>query len=353
MVVKLLENLIQEAGFEHFNWVPLRKPLSMDIYKAWVQEGLHGEMHYLKEHLPFKETPQKLLPSAQTAIVFAVPYQPHPFPSTPLPSLNIAAYAKGKDYHLWLQKKLKHLCKELQKHFPQDLFLPMTDSKPVLERDLAVQGGLGWIGKNSCLIVPKKGSYFFIAEIYTTLTLNSRSIPNLSTDLCGRCTRCIDACPTKALRPNRTMDARRCISYMNIESKSIPPPELRASWGSWFFGCDICQQVCPWNIKVYGAPSTPSPSREGLIRDLLWILKSSNKKLLKTLKDTPLIRARATGLKRNAMIIATHFKLHELKEAVMEYIDHPQLGELSNWTLKQIDSANSSSVEHSPSSLHT
>ncbi len=347
----LLDETLEELGFSHFGITALDKPLSFEFYQAWLQEGLHGDMTYLEEHAPIKEEPRRKWPRVQSALVFAIPYFPHPEKKIdfPLKQARISLYAQGMDYHFWFKDRMLQLCKRLSEILPDEEFLPFTDSSPVLERDLAKKAGLGWVGKNTCLIHPQKGSLFFIGEIYTSLNLKTEfdPIPNF----CGVCTKCIDICPTGALLEPRKMDARKCISYLTIESRQVPPEDLRAKIGDWFFGCDLCQTTCPWNQKVFKGQLSVEKNRPlssedetSLIEDLRYILTSSGKKLSKDFMGTPLARAGSFGLKRNALIVVANRKLTVLEEEVRSLLEHEKLGELAGWTLKNM---HPSSVEDS------
>ncbi|KHD87903.1 MAG: iron-sulfur cluster-binding protein [Bdellovibrio sp. ArHS] len=344
-MTSLIEGTLQELGFSHFGFTSLSKPLSFDYYLEWLKEGLHGDMKYLEDHAPIKEIPTTKWPRARSALVFAIPYYPHPEKKTdfPLRQARVSLYAQGMDYHFWFKARMAELCKKLQEVFPDEEFLPFTDSSPVLERDLAQRAGLGWVGKNTCLIHPKKGSLFFIGEIYTSLALKTAIEP--LPDFCGKCRRCIDICPTQALLEPRKMDARKCISYLTIESRQVPAPELREKIGDWFFGCDLCQTVCPWNQKVFKGElqietslNLDASQTEALIEDLRYILTSSGKKLTKDFLGTPLARAGSFGLKRNALIVAANRKLAQLKPEVSELLAHEKLGELAAWTLSCLTS---------------
>ena len=315
--------------------------MSFHIYQQWIEKGYHGDMSYLAKHTSLKENPQNLLSKALSAIVVAQNYVPHPKKRTtqPLTHLRTALYAKGDDYHHWFKSDLNQVCNLLKADFPNEEFLSFTDSSPVLERDLAYRAGLGWVGKNTCLINKKQGSLFFLGEIYTSLDLEP--ILTKSPDHCGNCTRCIDACPTQAIIGPKEIDARKCISYLNIETKNMNPHPLHKEMKDWFFGCDICQTVCPWNEKVFGQALKPSLSseeenKEPLIQDLKWILLSSNKSLRKKLQHTALSRAGAIGLKRNALIIITNLQLYELTKEVSRYRSHERLGELAQTCLKEL-----------------
>ena len=327
--------------FTHYGFASLEKPMSFHIYQKWIEKGYHGDMSYLAKHTSLKENPQKLLPQALSAIVVAQNYLPHPKKRTtqPLAHLRTALYAQGDDYHHWFKSDLNQVCNLLKVDLPNEEFLSFTDSSPVLERDLAHKAGLGWVGKNTCLINKKHGSLFFLGEIYTSLNLEP--ILTKHPDLCGNCTRCIDACPTQAIIEPREIDARKCISYLNIESKNMNPHPLHKKMKDWFFGCDICQTVCPWNEKVFGQALKPKSfskekNKEPLIQDLKWILLSSNKFLRKKLQHTALSRSGAIGLKRNALIIITNLQLYELTEEVSKYSNHERLGELAQTCLKEL-----------------
>lgn len=301
-------------------------------------------MKYLAEHAPIKHTPQVKWPRAQSALVFAIPYFPHPEqkPDFPVKNARISMYAKGYDYHYWFRERMNKLCAKLKEQFPDEEFLSFTDSSPILERDLAKRAGLGWVGKNTCIIHPKKGSLFFIGEIYTSLKVEREFAP--LPDFCGTCTRCIDICPTGALVEPKKMDARKCISYLTIESRALPPVELREKIGDWFFGCDLCQTVCPWNQKVFKGQLSIEPlqtlnteDEESLTSDLRYILTSSGKKLEKDFFGTPLARAGSFGLKRNALIVIANRKLSILREDVAALASHERLGELAKWTLEKLN----------------
>ena len=220
------------------------------------------------------------------------------------PRGRVAAYAWGDDYHLVIPKKLQALVTFIEEQLGQPI--PnryYTDTGPLLERDLAQRAGLGWIGKNTCLIAPQQGSYFFLAEILLGLELPPD--PPFTLDHCGNCTRCIESCPTGCILPNRTMDARRCISYLTIENKNEIPPELRPLLQNWVFGCDICQMACPWNNRFaplagYPAfaprPGIPNPV---LAEDMALSAGEFNQKF----KDSPVKRAKHRGYLRNILSV--------------------------------------------------
>lgn len=338
MNTSLLETTIrslgQELNFDSIGVTPLQKPLSLEFYKTWLAEGLNSDMNYLKEHLPFKESPSTLMPFAKSTIVVSKNYFDFKSPDFPLTKLSVARYARGEDYHRWLLSSLKEYASRLKKEFPEHEFFCATDAFPVMERDLAYQAGLGWFGKNTCLIDRGQGSFFLLGEIFTSLEVKANNIP--SPDFCGTCNKCIESCPTQALDPEKGLDANKCISYWTIESRKVPPSNIRSQMSDLFFGCDICQDVCPWNQKKYPElkkTDFKNENREELIRELKLILNSSNKQLESLFKTTPLSRAGGRGLKRNALIVIGNLNLYELEPEVSQFTSHELLAELASWTL--------------------
>jgi len=344
--LQIISQCLLAEGLEHHGFARLERPFSFDLYQQWLSKGFAGEMSYLERHLEMKKEPQRLMGSARSAIVVTHPYLPHPeSDGWSLAAAKVARYARGKDYHLWLKQRLEKVATDLRKRFVGEEFQCFTDSAPVLERDLAVRAGLGWIGKNTCLIDRRHGSLFLIGEIYTSLDLSvvgGRDFQAVSlpvADFCGNCRRCLDVCPTGALVEERELDARKCISYLTIESREIPDVSLRERMDGWFFGCDLCQTVCPWNLKVFGAEianSEPADDRAGLIREMREILSAGSRELGRRFAGTPLERAGAFGLKRNALLVCAHFGLQELSAEVSALRTHPKLGPLADWVLTRL-----------------
>lgn len=334
-----IEDQIKKHGFFHFGFTPLKPAFSLGFYEKWIDMSFHGDMDYLKRHLAQKVNPQLYAPKANSAIVILQDYS-QSIPgrnSFPLKQNRVASYAQGEDYHQWFQSQLKKLSEDLNQLFPKEDFLFSTDSAPVLERDLAYRSGLGWIGKNTCLIHRKAGSLCFIGEILTSMEF-SLDIKT-SSDHCGKCTRCIEVCPTQALVAPRVMDARKCISYWTIESRTIPPPQIRPKIGDWLFGCDLCQTVCPWNKpllkpSLVNSDEQHENNKEGVESELRYILETSNRQLMRDLKYTPLARAGGAGLKRNAIIVATNQRLTRLLPIISKYREDPKLGELAKWAIE-------------------
>jgi epoxyqueuosine reductase len=328
----------------------LKSPLSIEFYENWLSQNYHGDMSYLQSHLSFKKNPQLLDPQLKSVISVAQSYFPAVQPYSEKFPARIALYAQNEDYHIWLKQKLKTIIQELKAQYPDETFLPYVDSGPILERDMAYQNGLGWFGKNTCIIHPQHGSLFFIAEILTSLQLppNTYEMTPLP-DFCGKCQKCIEVCPTGALAAPKLLKADLCISYLTIESKGIPAAELRPKIGDWFFGCDLCQTVCPWNEKVFRSQNIENQNdistekflpldgknRAELIRYFKFLLSSSHKQIQKHHFGSPLSRAGAKGLKRNALLVIANRNLKELKAEVAA-TKADELKELIEWTLEQL-----------------
>jgi epoxyqueuosine reductase len=273
----------RELGFGLTGVTSPEPPPHLSTFEHWLAAGRHGEMRYLESQRSRlrRADPRAILPECQSILVLGIHYSPAastnpispgaavgPGKSSPIaastakheahipPPIDypsgrpiqgrIASYALGRDYHEVLRPRLEALIVHIENLV--DHAVPSkwyTDTGPILERDLAQRAGLGWIGKNTCLISPDGGSYFFLAEILIGLDLEPDT--SFLSDHCGSCTRCLDACPTACILPDRTLDARRCISYLTIELRNVIPEDVRALVDDWIFGCDVCQMVCPWN----------------------------------------------------------------------------------------------------------
>ncbi len=337
-----IDKILRGKGFDAYGFAELTQPETIAFYKEWLAKGHHADMEYLVRHFAKKNEPQKLMEKGCSAFVIIKNYVPHPegLSNWPLKSTSgIAAYAQGRDYHHFLKRQLAEAIDSFSLLWPDEEFVCFTDSAPVLERELAMRAGLGWVGKNTCLISRTNGSLFFIAEIYTSLSLPT-ALSKRSPDHCGTCRRCLDACPTGALVAPRELDARKCISYLTIESRDLPDLKLRSGIGHWLFGCDICQNVCPWNRKTLAAKSSLlSPittADEAMIADLRFIFSSSNRTLERALAGTPLSRAGGIGLKRNALVVAGNLKVVAVREEVEALLIHVKLGPLATWALEKI-----------------
>lgn len=211
--------------------------------EEWLTNEFHGQMHYMENHFEKRLDPRRLVPGARSVI--SLSYNYYPEQKQREDSYNISKYAYGEDYHHVIKRKLKELLFAIQENIGEVSGRAFVDSAPVLERAWAERAGLGWNGKHTLLIQKQQGSFFFLAELIIDLEL-SYDAP-FQTDHCGNCTKCIDACPTEAILPNNTIDGSKCISYFTIELKENIPTAYKGSMEDWMFGCDICQDVCPWN----------------------------------------------------------------------------------------------------------
>ena len=215
----------------------------IENYRQWLSQDYHGEMDYLQNHLPLKENPNNLLEGVQTAIVLIKNYKNTL--NKQLPQKNkIARYAVGQDYHTIMREGLEKLCDFIEKQLPEEKCYWGVDSRPIAERSLAIKAGIGFLGKNTMVIKPGKGSYFFIGVVFTTAKIQPDS--PLQWD-CGQCRICLDACPTNAFPEPFKLDATKCLSYQTIEQKETMTDNQLSKSKGWLFGCDICQEVCPYN----------------------------------------------------------------------------------------------------------
>jgi len=240
------KNLARAIGFD---FVGITKAERLDEearrLEDWLHQGKQGEMSWMENHFEKRVDPRLLVPGAKSVVSLMYNYYPEET-AVQQDSLKIARYAYGEDYHFVIKKKLRKLVTAMEEAMGRPITgRCFTDSAPVMEREWAKRSGLGWIGKNTLLIHPRKGSYFFLAELIIDLPL---AADTPISDHCGRCRRCIDACPTDAItEKGYELDASRCISYLTIELKEEIPTEFKGQMEDWIFGCDICQEVCPWN----------------------------------------------------------------------------------------------------------
>lgn len=247
MKLEQLKDIARQIGFDAAGVAPAAL-LSDEVEKVkrWVAEGKNAGMAYMERNMEVREDVNRLVEGAKSVIVTLTNYY-NPW-QQPLGVPKIAMYARGKDYHQVVKDRLFVLLKELQRRMPDERGRCFVDSAPVLEHAWAKRAGLGWQGKNTLLIRKGLGSFCFIGIIVTTASFETYDMP-FEDVFCGKCNRCIEACPTGALAAG-TVDAKRCISYQTIENKGDYPIDLKKLAGDWMFGCDICQEVCPWNMKL-------------------------------------------------------------------------------------------------------
>ena len=269
----------------------------------WLSKGMHGNMQYMENHFDLRIDPCKLVPGAKSVITLLLNYFPSQQQSAQAP--KISKYAYGNDYHEVIRSKLKLFMQQIKEQVGEVNGRGFADSAPVLERTWAQKSGIGWIGKNGNLINKNSGSFFFIATLIVDLELNYDD--EFVKDYCGTCTRCIDACPTDAILPDKVIDGSNCISYFTIELKdALIPGEMKGKFDNWMFGCDVCQDVCPWNrFSRSSTESSFNPYPEILNftkNDWEELMEESFKVIF---KDSPIKRTKFAGIKRNLKFITT------------------------------------------------
>jgi epoxyqueuosine reductase len=331
----------QRLGFALVGISALKLPPHEESFARWLRQGLAGELGYMKRTEALRRDPEKLVPWAVSVISVGMNY----YTAFPRPEqVNqakgwISRYAWGDDYHDVMKDKLETLLVRVQELHPVPVQgRAFVDSGPVLERDLAGVAGLGWIGKNTHLISPKKGSWFFLGELFVDLPLvYDRPIR----DRCGRCELCLKACPTGAFVGPYVLDARRCISYLTIELKGWIPRHLRPLIGNHIFGCDICQEVCPYNVKVEASIESAYQPRAGLhAPQLIPLLSLDRDEFRRRFKGSPILRAKRRGLLRNVAVALGNLKCLEAVPELIRVLDdeEPLVRGHAAWALGEIGS---------------
>jgi len=335
-----IEMFAKEQGFQSVGFVRADDADRFPEFCTWLEHGYNASMDYLKRRMEAYRNPKGVLEHCQTLIVLTLPYQAHPWTESVTkqgrersvssdPSPTIGSYAMPTvDYHGWIRRKLKPLTRELRRMFPDCHSRVVVDTAPLLERHYASKAGLGWIGKNTMLLKPDAP---------------------FATQHCGTCRACLDACPTQAFPAPYQLDATRCISYWTIESRSIAPESLRPALGDWVWGCDICQEVCPWNRKPIPTPTdwlqgAPAVRHSDLV-DLLSIDETTFRARY---ANSPMLRAGWSGIVRNAALAAGNRKLLSTRKPLMEQLKHAHpdsTQEAIRWALGRIESSSSQEGE--------
>ncbi len=346
-------DIIQKEGLSLFNIInPITYPEIEKKYKNWIDNNYHGTMTYIGDHISLKVNPQKILPGCRSIIITGLNYNVQAKNSIDKTHGRIAKYAWARDYHKVLGKKLKNISRQIDTAVPGTKSRSFTDATPLLESHYAITGGLGFKGKNSLVINPKYGSWFFIGEILTTkhFTLendNSMLVKNriFSTNCnqCINCKRCIKACPTGAIIDPYIIDASKCISYLTIEYDGIIPVPLRSKMKNWIFGCDICQYACPHNKNIKETEVQDFKRYiAGQSIDLRKILEIKNdEEFLKLFAGSPLMRAKRIKLIRNACIAAATNKLYELLPLLkkLKSNEHNIIKEHAAWAVSELENS--------------
>lgn len=301
----LVKDLALRLGFDHCG-IARAVPLDEDARRleSWLSQGMHGGMKYMENYFDLRVDPSRLVPGARSVITLLQNYYPS---QSAQGEYKISKYAWGEDYHNVIREKLRQMIAELQQQVGQIEGRGFVDSAPVLERSWATRSGLGWIGRNGNMITKGSGSFFFIATLITDLELQYDD--PFAKDYCGSCTKCIDACPTGAILPGKVVNGSQCISYYTIELKDeIIPSEMKGKFANWMFGCDVCQDVCPWN-------RFSKPHSESRLDPLPGILdlgtreweELSEEAFKKIFKNSPLSRSKHKGIQRNVKFLKASF----------------------------------------------
>jgi epoxyqueuosine reductase len=300
----LVKKIAFNAGFDHCGIAKAQK-LNEDAYRLekWLNKGMHGTMKYMENYFDMRIDPSQLVPGAKSVITLLKNYFPSEKQKDAVP--KISKYAYGKDYHEVIRKKLRFFLQEIKEKIGDVQGRGFVDSAPVLERSWAEKSGLGWVGKNGNFITRQSGSFFFIATLITDLELEFDD--PFAKDYCGTCRKCIEACPTDAILEDRIVDGSKCISYFTIELKEMMIPEtMKGKFENWMFGCDICQDVCPWNrFSRANNEIEFTPIPEILNLSTADWEEMSEERFKKTFSDSPLSRAKLKGIQRNLKFIST------------------------------------------------
>jgi epoxyqueuosine reductase len=338
-----LKEQAHALGFELAGIAPAVEADGFARLRDWLDHGHAGEMAYLHKHADARRHPGSILPEVRSVVMVGISYAPvEDDPPLPRGHGRVARYARGLDYHEVLWQKLDRLLEWVQAEEPGCRGRGVVDTAPLLERDFARRAGLGWIGKNTMLLDRRLGSYFFLGALLLDLELEPD--PPHETSHCGTCTACLDACPTHAFPEPGVLDARLCISYLTIELRGAIPEERRPQLDGWLFGCDVCQEVCPWNHKAPPGMEPALRSRPDLVSlDLVELLALDDAAFHQRFSDTPLPRTKRRGLLRTAAILLGNQGDPAALPALRAALRDPELlvREAVQWAIQQIETRSS------------
>ena len=341
-----LKSEARRLGFEVSGCAPASSPGTFPQFQKWLQQQFHGEMEYMETRQEAYSHPNFVMEQSVSVMMLAMPYQTcQPITDSALTG-RIARYAWGQtDYHDLIHKRLKELCRYIQTIFPDAKTRGVVDTAPLLEREFARSAGIGWSAKNTMLINKQIGSYFFLAAVLIDQPLDWDDA--FEAFHCGTCTACIDACPTDAFVGPHVLDANKCISYLTIEHRSPIDVQLREQMQNWILGCDICQEVCPWNRK---APLATEPAFEPLpghnALSLPELFELSDDQFRARFRKTPLWRPKRRGILRNAAIaLGNEANSESIGPLTLGINDsEPLVRGASAWALRRIKHTDSTSA---------
>lgn len=331
----------QQLGFDLVGISPVQLPPHGESFARWLRDGFAGELGYMSRTKALRRDPNELVPWAQSIISVGMNYYtPYARSQNPAAAEGwISRYAWGDDYHELIKARLEQLLETIRTLCDGKIEgRAFVDSGPVLERDFAGVAGLGWIGKNTHLISPKRGSWFFLGELFVDLPL---AYDRPMRDRCGQCDLCLKTCPTNAFAGPYVLDARRCISYLTIELKGAMPRHLRPLVGNHIFGCDICQEVCPYNVKAQATAEAAFGPRPGLFApQLIPLLSLTDAEFRQRFRGSPILRAKRRGFLRNVAVALGNLKSLEAVPALIASLDdaEPLVRGHAGWALGEIGS---------------